>query len=346
MSGYRTFEILDPSDARWLAFAAPQPWANIFHHPAWMNLLAECYGYRPFLVAIYDGDGQVCAGLPVMEVNSAVTGRRWVSLPFTDHCRPLYRDVADLTKLVDALADLHQGNGTKCIEVRWELPPHSAMRLARDWVLHTIPLGADAECVAQHMQDKKRRLVRAAEQKGVRIVQGASEEYINTFYRLHLLTRRRHGNPVQPRKFFTLLGKRILEQGLGFVLLAYKDGVCLAGGVFLQWNRVLTYKYSASSGIDLQLRPNDLLLWTAIRWGCENGCILLDMGRTDLSDSGLREFKNRWGAMETSLAYSTLYGGRARLTNGKLADVMETVIRNSPLWVCQAMGELLYKHVG
>jgi CelD/BcsL family acetyltransferase involved in cellulose biosynthesis len=346
MPGRREFEFLDPSDERWLAFATPKPGVNIFHHPAWMSLLAECYGYRPFCVVAYDADGQICAGIPMMEVNSAITGRRWVSLPFTDHCRPLYRDAADLTELVDALADSYQAHESPRTEMRWELPPHPAMQLARDWVLHTIPLGTDAQCVAQHMQDKKRRLVRAAEQKGVRIVQGASAECLDTFYRLHLLTRRRHGNPIQPLKFFKLLGKRIMEQGLGFVLLAYKDSVCLAGGAFLQWNNVLTYKYSASSGTDLQLRPNDLLLWTAIRWGCENGYTLLDMGRTDLKDNGLRQFKNRWGATETPLAYSTFSDRPTRPTSGRLTQVMETVIRNSPLWVCQAMGELLYKHVG
>ena len=289
------FELLAPSDERWRTFAALQPWANIFHHPAWTKLLAECHSYRPFVVAVYDANGQVCAGLPLMEVNSALTGRRWVSLPFTDHCRPLYRDEDALIKVRDALADLYQDHQVPRIEVRWELPPHPAIQSACDCVLHTMPLSGDAECVAQRMQDKKRRLVKAAEQKGMRILRGTSAEYLDAFYRLHLLTRRRHGSPIQPRKFFKLLEECVMEQGLGFVLLAYKDEVCLAGGVFLRWNNVLTYKYSASSGTDLQLRPNDLLLSAAIHWGCENGCTLLDMGRTQMEDTGLREFKNRWG---------------------------------------------------
>jgi lipid II:glycine glycyltransferase (peptidoglycan interpeptide bridge formation enzyme) len=137
-----------------------------------------------------------------------------------------------------------------------------------------------------------------------------------------------------------------MEQGLGFVLLAYKEEVCLAGGVFLHWDHMLTYKYSASSGVDLQLRPNDLLLWAAIRWGCEHGYTLLDMGRTDLIDTGLRQFKNRWGATETHLTYSILCDGPMRPTGDRMMKAMETVIHHSPLWVCQAMGELLYRPVG
>ena len=47
--------ILEPSDERWIAFTASKPLANIFHHPAWINLMAECYGYRPFVVAVCEG---------------------------------------------------------------------------------------------------------------------------------------------------------------------------------------------------------------------------------------------------------------------------------------------------
>jgi hypothetical protein len=193
----RSLSLLDPSDERWLTFhahkagqsigGAPEPCADIFHHPAWMNLLAECYGYRPFVAAACDASDRVCAALPMMEVNSAVTGRRWVSLPFTDHCRPLCRDKATLAKLVDALADSYRDRQTPRIEVRWELPPHPAIQSACDWIVHTIPLDGDVECVAQRMHDKKRRLVHGPEQKGVRIVQGTSEGDLYTFYHLHLL---------------------------------------------------------------------------------------------------------------------------------------------------------------
>jgi len=84
--------LMVPSDERWVAFVNSIPNANIFHHPAWIGLMAECYGYRPFVVALCDEKGEITAGLPLMEVNSWLTGRRWVSLPFTDHCHPLSSD--------------------------------------------------------------------------------------------------------------------------------------------------------------------------------------------------------------------------------------------------------------
>lgn len=334
----------DVWDERWLGFAASMPQANIFHHPAWISLLSDCYGYRPFVIAVHNDGGETTAGLPMMEVNSLLTSRRWISLPFTDHCAPLYRDAGALGELIGGLVDLSHTVGTPRIELRGELPSHPAIQSYSPHVLHTIELSSDVETVADRIHSMHRRNIRIAERKGVRIELGRKPEHLRTFYDLHILTRRYHGVPVQPRKFFDLLGSRIIEQGLGFVLLAYKDDQCLAGAVFLHWRQTLTYKYGASSREGLSLRPNNLLFWTAIRWGCENGYRILDMGRTGIENTGLRDFKSRWGAEERPLIYSLLSAEPPKLTPRPLMQTAQTVIRKSPVWVGRMVGELLYKH--
>ena len=107
---------LDPSDERWVALAASEPQANIFHHPAWTELLAECYGYRPFVVAACDPDDNVCAGLPMMEVSGPLKGRRWVSLPFTDHCAPLCDSAESQDFLAEGLVHLSEARGAPRFE--------------------------------------------------------------------------------------------------------------------------------------------------------------------------------------------------------------------------------------
>ena len=341
-----THLILDPSDERWVAFTASKPQANIFHHPSWISLLAECYDYRPFVVAVCDAAGKITAGLPMMEVNSPLTGRRWVSLPFTDHCVPLHDDAESLSRLVKELAYLYKDGRTPKIELRWEFPSNPNIQSYSHHVLHTVKLGSDIEPVASRFHRMHRRNIKVAKKRGVRIEWGTKREHLNAFYRLHMRTRRRQGIPTQPWRFFDLLGSAIIERGLGFVLLAYKDDECLAAAVFLHWHQTLTYKYGASSTHGLSFRPNNLLFWTAIRWGCENGYTLFDMGKTYVGNTGLREFKDRWGAEEIPLIYSTLSASPPEPTTGRLMSVMQTAIRNSPVWVCRAAGEFLYKHFG
>jgi CelD/BcsL family acetyltransferase involved in cellulose biosynthesis len=150
--------------------------------------------------------------------------------------------------------------------------------------------------------------------------------------------------PVQPWRFFQLIFSNLIEKGRGFILLAQQDDHCLAAGLFLHWNHTLTYKYSASSDKGQNLRPNHLLTWTAIRWGCEHGFQSFDFGRTDVNDEGLRTYKHRWGAEELPLNYFTIPGRSEQPSSGKLMRTMQTIIQNSPVWVCKLAGEALYKH--
>ncbi len=338
--------LLDPSDACWWAFVESNPQANIFHHPAWTKLLADCYGYRPFVVAVCDADNNICSGLPMMEVGGLLTGRRWVSLPFTDHCAPLHYSAESLSSLADSLVDLSQNQSTPKIELRCEFPFHPAIRSYSRQVLHTLPLCPDSDTVFCRFLNMHRRNIKVAQKKGVRIEWGDQRKHLEVFYRLHLQTRRRKGIPIQPWRFFDILESSLIEKGLGFILLAYKDEECLAAAVFLNWQGTLTYKYAASSLKGLSLCPNNLLLWTAIRWGCEHGYTLFDMGKTDLDNTGLRAFKSGWGAEEMPLAYSTLSAEPSRSATGKLMPIMQTIIRHSPPWVCRVTGEFLYRYVG
>lgn len=339
-------EFLDHSNNDWQTFAATQEPANIFHHTAWSRLMQECYGYRPFIVILRDAHGNICAGLPMMEVNSKIARRRWVSLPFSDHCAPLSCDSTALGKFAEELTFKAHEPGTPKMELRWALPAQSEIQSSAEYVLHTVQLGSALEKAAERIHHSHRRNIKTAQTHGVQIKIGRSLEDVQAFYSLHLQTRRRQGVPIQPYRYFELLHKRLIEQGLGFVLLAYEDGRCLAGAVFLHWSQTLTYKYGASTSEDLHLRPNHLIFWSAIRWGCDNGFTSLDLGRTSIDNNGLRDFKSRWGAQEIPLIYTRLACEPKQAPNGHLLEMMHVIIRKSPAWVCRLSGEILYKHFG
>lgn len=337
---------LAPTDKRWLSFLVDNDQAGIFHHPAWSQVLAECYGYRSFVCSVLDDKGAIKAGVPVMEIRSSLTGRRWVALPFSDHCRPLFDDEESLARLTDYFAEAYSAQTIPSIELNWEYPSRSLIQFYSDHVLQTIDLLPDAGEVFSRIKPKYRRTVRIAEREGVHVEWGDTYEHLDAFYELHLLTRRRLGVPIQPRKFFRLLWENVLKRDLGFLLLAYKDGLCLAGAIFLHWRKTVTYKYSASSGVDRKLGATDCILWKAIDWACDNGYTSLDLGRTARSNEGLRFYKKRWRSEEVPLVYSYLGRKPTQPPGGKLMSIMQTVIRHSPTWVCRVAGEVLYRHFG
>lgn len=334
------------TDVRWMEFITNNPQANIFHHPAWSQLLAECYKFYPRLCIVCDPNGNILAGLPVIKIQNWMTGRKWVSLPFTDHCQPLYEDSSVLFRLMDGLLNHAQAQGIRNVEFRGEFLHYSNIRQFKQYALHTLRLEDDFAKVSYRIHTMHQRNAKTAINRGIRVVWGKSTEDIQAFYQLHLESRRRLGVPVQPQKFFHLLGKFLFSSDLGSILFAYKDEKIIAALLLLKYGQTLTYKYGASNKATLNLRPNDLLFWTAIQWGCENGFKLFDMGRTDLDNQGLCRFKKGWGADEKPLNYFTISQTLEQQVPGKILKIAKTIIQRSPTWVCQFTGELFYKYFG
>ena len=334
--------LLELEDPRWFDFVQSRSNATLFHHPVWAGLLAETYGYRPMVVTIAERGGTPSAAMQIIDVSRPLGGRRWVSLPFTDHC-PRLVDGSE-SEMAAGVAEVARTWKLDLLEVRGTLSGHAAVGRDPAFVRHELAVSPDMETVWGRLFKNHRRNVRIAERADVRVTLGRAPSDLETFYRLHLRTRRRLGVPVQPRRFFTLLCERIIGRDLGFVLTAKSGDTPVASAVFGSWNRTLIYKYSARDERFAKLDANYLLLWTAIRWACENGYRALDLGRSNVEQDLLRGFKSGWGAREEPLAYSRIARAPGRGASPRLANAMALVIRNSTPWVCRALGELFYKY--
>jgi CelD/BcsL family acetyltransferase involved in cellulose biosynthesis len=334
----------DLADVRWARFVESSPAATIFHHPAWTAVLTGTYGYRPVVLALGDAHGEIRAGAVFLDVRSRLTGRRLVSLPFTDHSPVLARDDDALREFAAALVDWRARAGVPRLEVHAELPDLPGVHRVPEGVRHLLPLDRPPEELYRSLKGKQvERGIRKAERSGVTVTLERSEPAVDTFYRLHCLTRRRQGVPVQPRRFFRELFSRLVAEGHGFVAIARHEGAAIAAAVFLGWNGHLVYKYGASDARSWSLRPNNLLFWKVIEQACADGYRLLDFGKTELDNEGLRDFKRHWGAEEVDLGYATL-ADRSPSPDAGPGGIAARVLSASPVFVTRAAGELLYRH--
>jgi CelD/BcsL family acetyltransferase involved in cellulose biosynthesis len=172
---------------------------------------------------------------------------------------------------------------------------------------------------------------------------GARDDLVRTYFALHVETRCRLGVPPQPRRFFERLWAKVVDPGLGYLLLAYHRGTAIAGAVFLEWNGRAIYKYGASDRKRWPLRPNNLLFWECIRRSAASGARTLDFGRTDFEDEGLRAFKESWGAPEEPLLYTSLGKAEHRAGAGRRAQLLRPLVKGSPTWVGRIVGAALYR---
>jgi CelD/BcsL family acetyltransferase involved in cellulose biosynthesis len=305
----RSGAVLDPlGDPRWSAFVDRAAGANIFHHPAWLRVIHERYHYPVAACTVLGADGSVVAGLPMALVRTPLGRPRLVAFPFSDACPPLGAsgDIEALGRVVE------QVRGASA--PRWRCAAGSTRPLARGPGRATAstswPLGrTSARSSGGFRRSSVLRGVRRARRGGLLAERRRDVEALDSFFRLHVATRSRLGAPTRPRRFIRDLAG-LFADDLGFVLLVARGADVAAAAVFLHHGGVLTYKYGASDARALPMRPNNLLFWEAIRWGCDNGIEQLDLGRSEVGQESLREFKRSWGADEQELGYTHL--GRER----------------------------------
>ena len=339
LGGVGETAVIGVDDPRWGAFAARMPDATAFHRPAWARTLAGAYRFDAFAVVRMEQE-EIVSGAPMMAVGGR-RARRWISLPFTDVCPPL-GDAGGVRALVADLERIRVAESVETVELRGAVGATSDSAVVTG-VLHELELGPDLEEVRSRFHPSQvRRNIERAKREGVEVrLETTREALLETFYRLHLLTRRRQGVPIQPRRFFTRLWEEMIAPGGGFVLVARVNDRAAAAAVFLDGNRTLTYKFGASDPGLLRARPNHAIFSTAIEWACRAGRRTLDMGRTDPENDGLRAFKASWGAEERPLVYTHL--GRPPAAVRDRAKLLRPVIRHSPAVVCRVLGEALYR---
>jgi len=333
-----------PGDARWLEIVASHSEATAFHLPAWIEAIAATYGYRGLVLLLEGDDGRLLGGLPVVECRGPLGRRRLVSLPFTDHCPPLITPGA-YAELAAALGEWRASHDAIGLEIRDQLPNVEGALTQVIGTRHVLTLEADSAAVFRRFDRSRiQNRIRTAQAAGVQAVLTRSHADLEVFYRLHCVTRRRLGVPVQPLRFIENVWEKLVKPGFGLLVLARVDDRPIGAALFLAANRRLIYKYSASDSTHWKLRPNLVTLWAAMEWACVNGYVSLDMGRTDADNESLRVFKAGWGAEEVPLVY-THYGAAGEgLLRGSFARVLSNVIRRSPTVVCRALGETLYRY--
>src|SRR5580692_769972 len=111
-------EINPLCDARWEAFIQSHPQASVFHSTNWLKALQTTYGYEPFVVTTCSHDAPLTSGLVFCRVKSWLTGRRLVSLPFSDHCEPLVNNSGELDDLLLHMKEYLDDGKWKYIEIR------------------------------------------------------------------------------------------------------------------------------------------------------------------------------------------------------------------------------------
>jgi lipid II:glycine glycyltransferase (peptidoglycan interpeptide bridge formation enzyme) len=282
-----------------------------------------------------------------MEIKSILTGKRGVSLPFTDYCNPIISRDVQLNNVVEDVLRYGKQWRWKSMEMRDENNNLGRLTSSSIFYRHVLALPRDEDQLFSGFSSSTRRNIRKAVREGIKIIISNSLNSINEFYRLNCMTRRKHGIPPQPYSFFKELYNHVISQKHGMVVLASHEGRNIAAAVYAHIGKRAVYKYSASNGKYLRLHPNELLMWKAIQWYCRHGYEELCFGKTEPENEGLREYKLRWGTEESVIKYYKYDYERYSFVTGNSKDARRGMrfFAKMPIPLLRMIGTVLYRHV-
>jgi lipid II:glycine glycyltransferase (peptidoglycan interpeptide bridge formation enzyme) len=137
------------------------------------------------------------------------------------------------------------------------------------------------------------------------------------------------------------LGNRLI------IRLVSRNNEPVASILTLSHRRALVYKYGCSDERFHSLGGIPLLFWLAVQEAKESGFLELDLGRSELNNDGLVQFKDHLGAACACLTY---YRYPAQSNTSELSSwgsrVARQIFSRVPDSVLVPAGKLLYKHLG
>lgn len=345
-----TYKIIDPLQySEWNALLSASSNHSFFNTSEWATVICETYKYTPRYVTLIE-DNKLLVMLPFMEINSMLTGKRGVSLPFSDSCEPIISNAVNFSDLLAYLFDFAKTSGWKSIELR------SGKRYFGDSIpqydrhySYGLNLDSSEDCIYSKFRNSTKRNIKKAIKEGVKTEISYSQEAVDIFYNLHCLTRKRHGVPPQPKAFFKNIYRFIISDKKGCVIIASHCGRPIAAAVYFYFGENAIYKFGASD-LDYQyLRANNLVMWTAIsNFARQKDIIYLDMGRTAIDNSGLQQFKSGWGTVKHELCYYKYDINQNEYVTSKYNSdpIYQKIFNTMPICMLRKIGSLAYKHIG
>ncbi len=341
------YEIDPIRDPRWLEFVIDHPGSSAFHSPNWLGALQATYSYHSFVISTSPPGARLQNGILFCQVDSWLTGKRLVSVPFADHCEVLVDDDADRRELLN-FAINKLSRQFKYIELRplRSMPgAENGFRTSHQYMLHTLDLRPTLDDILKNCHKTSiQQMIRRAQRQQLDYTEGNNDLQIQRFYYLLLLTRRRQRILPQPIEWFRNL-VRHFGDSLKVGLLSRGERP-VAGVLTLHWKDTVVDKYNCSDAKWNNLGGIPWLLWRVIEGAKKSGITRFDLGRSDCDNLGLMTFKDRWGSQRTELTYWRQQSGSAFRHSKWGLKLTAPFVAHMPVLFLAATGRTLYRHFG
>ncbi|NOX34044.1 MAG: peptidoglycan bridge formation glycyltransferase FemA/FemB family protein [Deltaproteobacteria bacterium] len=348
----QTLKEIKNSEA-WDKFVLSHEQSGYCHLFNWTRVIRDAYGHRPvYLAAIKKnprGARDTIAGILPLFRFKRFTGRPWlVSIPFFDTAGILARDM----KIKNFL---FKKTGLLCYKKKYsglELRQESALNIQDMKIAEAMPqvytsktgllieLPENQGKMLQKFKSKLRSQIKKGRKNGLSWEIG-KRELLEPFYRVFSRNMRDLGSPVHSIKFFHAVFNHFYHDS--FICVIYYRSKPVAGSFMFRFKKRLANPWASSVREFRHLNANVYLYWQMMRFACNMGIKVFDMGRSSFG-APTYKFKKQWGPVENPIFwYGWNFKGNGKgLFNENLS--MESWKR-LPVGMANFVGPFLRKHI-
>jgi CelD/BcsL family acetyltransferase involved in cellulose biosynthesis len=340
---------IDPQhDALWQKLVNKHR-SDVFHSPAWINVLNATYDFDIKALVVLDDDGEPRSGLAYGRIEDMMDPRI-ASLPFSDFCDPLVNDPDDWDALFTRLLAEDCRLNLRCLHNDLPLSEERLTFVNRaKW--HCIDLRREVDDLWMGMDGAARRAIKKAQRQGITVRVAQDKDDLRAFFLLHLKLRKYKYNLLaQSYSFFENIWDNFIPQGHGALMVAVYEDQVIGGVFFLEWQNKFYYKFNASDQDQVTLRPNDLVVWEGMQYGREKGYDYLDFGLSDWDQEGLLQYKRKFATEEKTISFLRYTpdgapGDKEKQIRKLLPQLTDLLAHNDvPDEVTEKAGDLLYQY--
>lgn len=348
MANKEIFLQLNPNISRqeWEDYVFNHPDGNVYHLPAWEEVLEESFNYKPFYLFAKNSQQKLCGILPLFQIKSILTGNRLIALPFSYICGP----IADSSSIEQALfkkaKEMYLTLKADYLEIRTISSKAINWNVSNYFSTYRLKLSKDPqELFKKFHRESVRKAIHKAKKRGLIIIQDNSLKSLKIYYQLNLINKSDLGTPAHPFFFLEKISQKIPKYFR--LYLAQIDHKYIAGLINFSYKKTVIAVYGASDKRYLKYNPNNLLIWQAIEDACREGYEIFDFGRTAQDNFNLINYKKRWGAEEQKLYYyypqkiTKLSHERRGFKYKALTNIWKKI----PLTFSGKLSNFLYKHL-
>lgn len=295
-SSLRVREMTPADSANWDAFVFACPAATFFHRAGWKEVIERAFSHRTYFL-LAEENGVIQGVLPLAEIDSLLFGHSLSALPFCVYGGILASTDAARVALDQAAQALAGKLDVDFLEYRNLTPFHGEWPRKHLYYTFRKKLAPDPEANLLALPNRRRAMIRKGTKSGLT---SEIDVDIERFFPVFADNVHRHGTPVLPKRYFTLL-KEIFGSDCE-ILSVVKGGKVLSSMLsFYFRNEVLPY-HAGDTVEARNLAANDFKCWEVMRRACEHGIEVFDYGRSKLG-TGAFDFKKNWGFEPQPLHY-------------------------------------------